>query len=204
MAQRRIDSFFCQQTSSVRGAFSWFEASVLLKTPMFSQWLLLVSFIQNHSAITQLFYVTTSSSLKPIVHDLLYSEMVRERNSSPIELKSMSKIFPRFAAVRNQEASARGRLINHKCCSNLIWCHNQCPLQRGCPLVGGSVMGGSTVYSGVGTCWEIGGTELGLAGSPRQAACSQLTNSVQRCLLQRTNRKPHLSFMQEFNIGRGP
>ena len=35
-----------------------------------------------------------------------------------------------------------------------------------------------------------------------QAACSQLTNSVQQCLLQQTNRKPHLSFMQEFNIGR--
>jgi len=34
-----------------------------------------------------------------------------------------------------------------------------------------------------------------------QAPCSQLTNCVQQCLLQRTNRKTHLSFMQEFNIG---
>jgi len=56
-----------------------------------SQWLLLVSFIQNHSAITQLFYMT-SSSLKPIVHDLLYSEMLRERNSSP-SWKVSQKIF---------------------------------------------------------------------------------------------------------------
>ena len=36
----------------------------------------------------------------------------------------------------------------------------------------------------------------------KQAACSQLTKSVQQCLLQWTNRKPHLPFMQEFNIGR--
>jgi len=35
-----------------------------------------------------------------------------------------------------------------------------------------------------------------------QAARSQLTNSVQQCRLQRTNMKPNLSFMQEFNIGR--
>jgi len=30
-----MDRFFCQQTSSAHGAFSWFEASVLLKTLMF-------------------------------------------------------------------------------------------------------------------------------------------------------------------------
>ena len=44
-------------------------------------WSLCVSFIQNHSAITQLFYLT-SSNLKPIAHVLLYSEMLRERTSS--------------------------------------------------------------------------------------------------------------------------
>jgi len=76
------DRFFCQKPFSVRGAFSWFEAGVLLKTPMFLNDCYPFLFIQNHSAITQLFYVT-SSSLKPIVHDLLCSEMLRERNSSP-------------------------------------------------------------------------------------------------------------------------
>ena len=50
-----------------------------------------------------------------------------------------------LSAVRNQEASARGRLIKHYFCSNFNWCHSQCPLQRGCSLVRGSVMGGSTV-----------------------------------------------------------
>ena len=39
--------------------------------------LVLVSFTQNHSAITQLFYVT-SLSLKLLVHDLLCSEMLQE------------------------------------------------------------------------------------------------------------------------------
>jgi len=38
----------------------------------------LISFIQNHSAITQLFYMMTSSSLKLLVHDFLCSKMLRE------------------------------------------------------------------------------------------------------------------------------
>ena len=42
-----------------------------------SQLLVLISFIQNHSAITQRFYVTMSSSLKPLVHDLLCTKMLR-------------------------------------------------------------------------------------------------------------------------------
>jgi len=33
-----------------------------------------------------------------------------------------------LSAVRNQEASACGRFIKHKICSNFIWCHSQCLL----------------------------------------------------------------------------
>ena len=44
--------------------------------------------LSNHPTV----YVTTSSSLKAIVHDLLYSEMLRERNSSP-SWKVSQKIF---------------------------------------------------------------------------------------------------------------
>ena len=77
MAQRRIDSF----ANSSR-CFFLIRGKCIIENSNVSQWLLLVSFIQNHSAITQLFYVTMSSSLKPIVHHLLYSEMLRERNSS--------------------------------------------------------------------------------------------------------------------------
>ena len=43
-------------------------------------------FIQNYSAITQVFYVTMRLSLKLLVHDLLCSEMLRFT-----ELKSKSK-----------------------------------------------------------------------------------------------------------------
>jgi len=78
------DRFFLLPTNffSLRCFFlTW--GKCIIENSDVSQWLLLVSFIQNHSAITQLFYVTTSSSLKPIVHDLLYSEMLRERNYSP-------------------------------------------------------------------------------------------------------------------------
>jgi len=39
------------------------------------------SFLLSRISITQLFYVT-SLSLKPKVHDLVYTEMLRERNSS--------------------------------------------------------------------------------------------------------------------------
>ena len=49
-------------------------------------------FYPESLTITQLFYVTTSSSLKPIVHDLLYSKMLRECNSSP-SWKVNQKIF---------------------------------------------------------------------------------------------------------------
>jgi len=42
----------------------------ILKTLMFvNDWYLFL-FFQNHSAITQLFYVMTSSSLRPLVNDL--------------------------------------------------------------------------------------------------------------------------------------
>ena len=76
---------------------------------------------------------------------------VRYKRHCCTELVSWEHAACPLSAVQNQEASARERLIKHQFCSNFIWCHSQCPLQRGCPLVGGPVMGGSTVV-GVQRC----------------------------------------------------
>ena len=77
---KETDIFFCQQTSTVRGEcfFLFRSKSIFIENSDVCQWLVLVSFIQNHSTITQLFYVTTNSNLKLLVHDLLCSEMLRE------------------------------------------------------------------------------------------------------------------------------
>ena len=73
-----IDSFFCQQTSSdCSECFFLFRGKYIIENSDVCQWLVLVSFIQNHSAITQLFYVTTSLSLKLLVHNLLCSEILQ-------------------------------------------------------------------------------------------------------------------------------
>ena len=70
-------SFCCQQTSFCSKCFSWFRGKYIIESDV-CQWLVLVSFIQNHSEITQLFYVMTSSRQKPLVHDLLCSKMLPE------------------------------------------------------------------------------------------------------------------------------
>ena len=78
MVQRRIDSFFCQQTSSVRGeCFFSLRGKHIIETPMFfNDWYTFNSLTQNHSAITQLFHLMTSSSLKPTFY--ICSEMLWE------------------------------------------------------------------------------------------------------------------------------
>ena len=79
MVPRWIDSFFCQQffqfTVSAFSCMIW--GMYIIENSNVSQWLVPVSLIQNHSAITQLFYVT-SSSLKLLVHNLLHSKMLQE------------------------------------------------------------------------------------------------------------------------------
>ena len=95
MAQRRIDFFLFPQTSSVRGECFFLLRGKVSKIPMFVKWLLLVSFTQNHSTIIQLFYMTTSSSMKPTFYVARCYE-----SCFFTELKRKSKKCPRFALGR--------------------------------------------------------------------------------------------------------
>ena len=82
MTQRhRLTKILCFANKLLQlavSAFSCFVVSIISKTSMFVNDWYSFFFIQNHSALTQLFYMTMSSSPKPLVHDLTCSEMLQE------------------------------------------------------------------------------------------------------------------------------
>jgi len=71
----------------------------IIKNSNVCQRLVLVSFIQNHSAITQLFYMMTSLSLKPLVHDLIIYVARCYRAAASPSWKASQKIFAALAAL---------------------------------------------------------------------------------------------------------